>query len=366
MAKNQKDLCVEELLKNNKGLEILTDTGWSKFDGLLLKGEEETVTVNIDGIEIVCTPTHKFYINKTDTLAANELSNESVVMTTQGPRSVNSVTSTNKVEKVYDIVNAGKNRRFYANDILISNCEFIIWEETLINAMHLAEMRPTDPIERQGQVRWYKKPDPTKTYAVALDPSLGTGGDPAAIQVIELQTMTQVAEWQHNKTPIQKQVAILLAITGYLCETVPYTQVYYSLENNTLGEAALVVIEEIGEENIAGIFLSEPYKSGTGRRFRKGFNTTHKVKLVACSKLKTLIESSRMTVNSAALIGELKTFVAHGTSYAAKPGETDDLVMSLVLAIRMAQQLQSYDPELDSYMKDRVDDFDEPMPFIML
>jgi hypothetical protein len=42
-------------------------------------------------------------------------------------------------------------------------------------------------------------------------------------------------------------------------------------------------------------------------------------------------------------ISELKTFVAHGTSYAAKPGETDDLVMGTVLlAIRMMQLLQNY------------------------
>ena len=39
------------------------------------------------------------------------------------------------------------------------------------------------------------------TYVVSLDPSLGTGGDYAAIQVFELEpTFEQVAEWQHNLT----------------------------------------------------------------------------------------------------------------------------------------------------------------------
>ena len=32
------DLHVEELIKNKLGLEVLTDTGWSKFDGILVKG----------------------------------------------------------------------------------------------------------------------------------------------------------------------------------------------------------------------------------------------------------------------------------------------------------------------------------------
>lgn len=244
------------------------------------------------------------------------------------------------------------------------DCEFIIWDETLINPGHLVEMAGIDPIERQGQVRWYKKPDPQQTYVVALDPSLGTGGDPAAIQVFELPSFNQVAEWQHNRTPIQRQINILNDIVNTLAEIVPVNSIYYSMENNSIGEAALISVSEIGEENIKGTFLSEPANSGSGRRYRRGFNTTQRSKLSACAKLKHLIESKRLTVCSKNLISELKTFVSNGASYAAKPGETDDLVMSLVLAVRMAQQLQRYDANLDNVMKDSLDEVIMPMPFI--
>jgi Terminase RNaseH-like domain len=223
-----------------------------------------------------------------------------------------------------------------------------------------------EPVERQGQIRWWRRPDPSMTYVVALDPSLGTGGDPAAIQVFELPSFTQVAEWQHNRTPIQKQIAIMREITRYLAETVSANNIYYSIENNTLGEAGLVTIAEMGEENIPGNFLSEPARAGSGRRYRKGFTTSNKSKLGACAKLKNLLETRRMTVHSKNLISELKTFVANGGSYAAKPGETDDLVMSLLLIIRMAQLLQTYDVSLDNAMRDGVDQIIEPMPFIML
>ena len=246
------------------------------------------------------------------------------------------------------------------------DCEFIIWDETLINPGHLVEMAGVDPLEKQGQVRWYKKPSADKTYLVALDPSLGTGGDPSAIQVFELPAFTQVAEWNHNRTPIQRQVGILSEITKYLAETVPQTNIYYSVENNSIGEAALICISEIGEENIRGTFLSEPVKMGGGRRYRKGFNTTNKTKLSACAKLKNLIESKRMQIFSKPLISELKTFVANGPTYAAKPGETDDLVMSLILVVRMAMLLQTFDAQLDSAMSDTLDDVIEPMPFIIL
>lgn len=246
------------------------------------------------------------------------------------------------------------------------DCEFIIWDETLINPAHLVEMAGLDPIERQGQVRWYKKPEAQYTYVVALDPSLGTGGDPAGIQILELPSFRQIGEWSHNKTPVQQQVGILKEIIRYLNETVNQNNIYYSVENNTIGEAALISISEIGEENIKGIFLSEPKRLGSGRRFRKGFNTTNTTKLSACSKLKNLIETKKLAIASKPLISELKTFVAHGPSFAAKPGETDDLVMSMILAIRMTMLLQNFDSQIDSKMKTSPDEIIEPMPFFIM
>jgi len=143
--------------------------------------------------------------------------------------------------------------------------------------------------------------------------------------------------------------------------------VYYSVENNTLGEAALISIAEYGEENIMGYFLSDnSVVSSSGRRFRKGFNTTNKSKLTACSKFKILVESGRMKLKSKSLVSELKTFVASGASYSAKPGETDDLVMSTLLSVRMLLLLQSYHSELDTHLRDHSDTMIEPLPFILM
>jgi Terminase large subunit, T4likevirus-type, N-terminal len=245
------------------------------------------------------------------------------------------------------------------------NCEFLIFDETLINAVALFEMGGIEPIERQGQVRWYKRPEKGCTYVVALDPSLGTGGDPAALEIFEIPGLKQIGEWQHNKTPVQRQVAIMKEITTYLSETAGSTQVYYSVENNTLGEAALQAIAEIGEENIPGIFLSEPARVGTSRSYRKGFTTLAKSKLSACAKMKSWIETKKLTIVSRNLISELKTFVAAGTSFRAKLGETDDLVMATLLAVRMIQVLQEYDAQMDAELRSAEERID-PMPFISL
>jgi hypothetical protein len=245
------------------------------------------------------------------------------------------------------------------------DCEFIIYDETLISPTVLVDLEGHEPQFRTGQVRWWKQPDPKCIYVIALDPSLGTGGDPSAIQVIEANTMLQIAEWRHNKTTIPEQVRILNDICVYLNKTVRDTKnIYYSVENNTIGEAALISIADFGEHNIPGYFLSEP---GIGsKRFRKGFNTTNSSKLTACSKLKNLVESKRLKIRSSPLISELKTFVAHGTSYAAKVGENDDLVMSMLLAMRMLAVLQSYHSDLHNKLRDHTETAIEPMPFIVI
>ena len=88
-------------------------------------------------------------------------------------------------------------------------CEFLVYDETLINSIKLSTIEGIDPSWNMGQTRWYGKPKPDSTYVIALDPSMGTGGDYAAIQVFELPSYKQIAEWRHNTTPIPSQIRIL-------------------------------------------------------------------------------------------------------------------------------------------------------------
>jgi hypothetical protein len=249
------------------------------------------------------------------------------------------------------------------------DCEFLIFDETLINAVKLTELQGSEPMMTMGQTRWYKDVDPNSMYLVSLDPSLGTGGDYGAIQVFEMPSMTQVAEWRHNLTPVQGQVKTLREILKYIndrcVEKGGEPQLYYSVENNTLGEAALIVIRDIGEENFHGLFLSEPIRKGHIRKFRKGFNTTHRTKITACSQLKNLIETQKMTIKSKPLISELKNYVAHGVGFGAKSGEKDDLVSATLLIIRMANVLADWDPKIYDKMTEKLSEDQLPMPIFI-
>jgi len=131
----------------------------------------------------------------------------------------------------------------------------------------------------------------------------------------------------------------------------------------------LICIRDIGEENFPGLFVSEPIRKGHVRKFRKGFNTTHNSKISASARLKYLIESGKMTVNSKPLISELKAFVAKGITFKAKEGEQDDLVSACLLIVRMSQILADWDSRVfDNFSSNESfsdEEFELPMPIFI-
>jgi len=361
---------VDELLKNKLGLQVLTDSGWSDFEGILLKGVKNTIKLHTQQHTLTCTPDHKLYLPDYDTIEAGKLTSGQQILVENALDEVVSIDLADS-EPVYDLYKVEKNHRYYANGVLVKNCEFLVYDETLVNSIKLSELVGKDPIFKVGQVRWYKKIEPGNIYLVSLDPSLGTGGDFAGIQVFELPSMIQVGEWQHNITPIQGQIKMLRDILQYIqSELGPdiSNNIYWSIENNTVGEAGLVVVSDLGEDTFPGLFLCEPMKKGHVRRFRKGFNTTHGSKISACSRLKFLIEEDKMVVKSKSLISELKNFIAHGVSFKAKLGEHDDLVSATLLIIRMSVTLAEWDPlvfEKLSVGNHFDDDWEAPLPIFV-
>jgi hypothetical protein len=252
-------------------------------------------------------------------------------------------------------------------------CEFLVYDETLISSLKLAELLGRDPLFRMGQVRWYKKPTKGNLYLVALDPSLGTGGDYAGIQVFEMPSFTQVGEWQHNLTQVQQQVKIMRDILRYIESEVgenglDSNTLFWSVENNTVGEAALVVIKDLGEETFPGLFVSEPVRKGHVRKFRKGFNTTHGSKISACARAKFLIEADKVKLNSKILISELKGYIAKAASFQAKEGMHDDLVAAFLLIVRMSVNLSEWDPKIFDLMSvdgHPMGEWIEPLPLFI-
>jgi hypothetical protein len=251
-------------------------------------------------------------------------------------------------------------------------CKFISFSETLISSAKLTQLSGSgvDPLYKTGQIRWYDKIRDGRTYCVALDPSMGTGGDHAAIEVLELPSMKQVAEWQHNKSIIEDQVKTLRAILLEIQEQAPRSEIYWTVESNTLGEAALVVIRDTGEERFPGTFMHDPNRHLGTKNKRKGYLTTNTTKLEACAKLKTLIEQDKILIQSKNLIHELKYYISHGNTYKAAVGETDDLISAMLVLVRMIQHISTWDDTLHTQINSNVggmfeEDYEAPLPLII-
>jgi hypothetical protein len=146
--------------------------------------------------------------------------------------------------------------------------------------------------------------------------------------------------------------------------------VYFSVENNGVGEALIALYEADETPPETAEFVSEQ-----GQR-RRGMTTTGKSKIKACMALKEMIERDTMKVQSPALVAEIKHFIRKQGSYAAKSGATDDLVSASLIVVRLLEEISSFDQDAydklyaHSYFEvnsdtDGFDDNAEPDPFII-
>lgn len=363
----------KESYKNTLGYKVLTPSGFKDFAGISLMAITETYRVSIEGgLYLDCTHDHKIFVNGEDKKPVKELVSGDEVFTLNGFRKIVSILPTGVIEPVYDLIEVEDGHKYYTNGILSSNCQFITFEETLINPIKLSQLTSIQPIRKSGQVRWYSPIRADMTYVVALDPAMGTGGDNAAIQVLELPSLVQVAEWSSNRAPVEEQVRTIKDILEEIYNS-GRPEIYWSVESNTLGEAALVVIRDTGEENFPGTMLHDPKNRLQGKNGRRaGFVTTNKSKLECCAKMKFLVESLKMKLNSKGILSELKVFVSRGNTYEARIGQTDDLIMALILAIRMIDYISTWDDKSQAAINSNVstaDDMDlghdSPMPIVI-
>jgi len=256
-------------------------------------------------------------------------------------------------------------------------CEFVTYQETLIDGLKLTDIKQKfvrPPIKVVNGVRWFKEIEPHRRYIVALDPAGGTGGNNSAIQIYELPTLLQVAEWCDNKTIIPDQVKLLNKLLKEVaskmvslgCKDLE-TNLYWTIENNSIGEAAIIVIQNFGVENFPGTIVNEPKRSRTGK-IRKGMTTSKNSKKTACFSLQKLAESMRFEVASERLHMELTNFIKSGEVdgvYKAKSGQKDDLVSAVLLIIRVTEIVSKYDNLTHDYVKDYIDEsLRKPLPML--
>lgn len=361
----------KEFYPNTFNYKVLTPDGFKPFAGVSLMKTDKIWRITLEnGQWLECSDNHRIYVNGEEKRQIKDLSLTDEVFTLKGFARIAAIEDTGRIEPLYDLIEVEDGYRYYTNGILSSNCQFITFEETLINPVKLSQIEASPVIRKTGQVRWYSEINSSMMYVVSLDPAMGTGGDNAAIEVVELPTLNQVAEWSSNRATVEEQIRVLKDILVEIHNS-GKPEIYWSIESNTLGEAALVVIRDTGEENFPGTMLHDPKNKLQGKNGRRaGFLTTNKSKLEACARLKFLVETSKLKIKSKGLLSELKVFVSRGNSFEARIGQTDDLVMALILVIRMIDYISTWDEQSHTAVNSNVlhdgeTPYDSPMPIFI-
>lgn len=218
-------------------------------------------------------------------------------------------------------------------------CEFLSSEALLINSLILANMTPRveamKPINVVKDVVFWHEIKKGGTYLVGVDPATGSGEDYSAITVYEFPTLRQVAEYRSNTMSTNDLYGVLKNVLIYMDKQ--GAMVYFSVENNGVGEGVISLFE--ADENPPNTceFVSEDGKD------KRGFTTTSRSKMKACVNLKEMIEKDNMEISSPVLLAELKMYVRTKGAYAAQPGGTDDCVSATLIIVRLIEEIATYD-----------------------
>ena len=87
--------------------------------------------------------------------------------------------------------------------------------------------------------------------------------------------------------------------------------IYWSVENNAIGEAALIVINDFGEENIPGFLLVSPMRKGHVPNLEKDLTLHIAQKSTACSRLKTMVENDKIKICSPSFNNRIEKFCCY-------------------------------------------------------
>ena len=234
-------------------------------------------------------------------------------------------------------------------------CTFIGSGGTLVNSRIMEAISTIEPVEVIGDLEIYVDSLSGRKLGIACDVAEGINEDNHVMQVFDIETMEQVAEFANNNLPQTLYFKEIVKTINFFYSR-GVSEIFYTVENNGLGNGVMRLIETSEDNGLsAATLISDLNPDGTiGKRL--GMLTTKKSKLAGCMQLKDMIELNKLKINSKKLLTELKFFVRSGASFAAETGMRDDRVMACVIFCNMLPQLAAYEDSVDQIINDVSED----------
>ena len=222
------------------------------------------------------------------------------------------------------------------------DCDFLTSGTGVIDATLLENLRKNhckDPLEKRGidSNMWvWESANYNKDYIVCADVGRGDSADYSAFHIIELESLTQVAEYK-GRINTKDFGNMLVSVAT------EYNDALLIVENNNIGWAT---IQQIIDRDYPNLFYTskdlqyvDVQHQVTNKHYREerkmvaGFSTTSKTRPLIISKLEEFFREESVVVRSNRLIDELQTFVYINNRAEAMRGYNDDLVMSFAIGL---------------------------------
>ena len=222
------------------------------------------------------------------------------------------------------------------------DCDFISSGHTVVEGSILLDYqnRCEEPIERRGidGAYWiWEYPDYAKDYMVVADVARGDGADWSTFHVIEIESITQVAEFKGKISP-NEFGNMLVAVAS------EWNNALLAIENANIGWAAIQPALDRGYPNLhytyrddgyvdAEVQLKKNYDMQDKTKMVPGVTTSNRTRPLMISALEMYMREGSPKIRSKRLIQELFVFIWLNGKAQAQTGYNDDLVMAYCIAL---------------------------------
>ena len=223
------------------------------------------------------------------------------------------------------------------------DCDFITSGYTVIEGATLQWYEQTtvqEPQEKRGPDSnlWTWEPaDYSRDYIIVADVARGDGGDYSAFHVIDVESVTQVAEYKGQISTTDYGNMLVNIATEY-------NDALLVIENANVGWATIQVVIDRGYKNLyyspkdgqlsdVSQQLSRYVDLKDTANMTAGFTTSSRTRPLVISKLDTYMRERVPVIRSKRLIDELFVFIWNGSKAEAQRGYNDDLTMAFCIGL---------------------------------
>jgi len=330
--------------KKNIKYKILTPNGYEYFSGVTVRDKDEFLRITLSNDKIIeCSLNHIFIQNKNEVSARDLQVFDKIDSIDSIIYIIDIEYVSNKIE-LFDIIGVGDDSIFIVDDVVSHNCDcdYMTSGHTVVDSeilMHYRENIVKPPISKDGidgnYWRW-EYADYQKSYMVVADVARGDSKDYSTFHVIDIEDVTQVAEYRGKIDTKDFGNFLVLVATEY-------NDALLVIENANIGWACIQQVIDRSYKNL--FYMSKDLKyidieRQITNRYRSndsslvaGFSTTSKTRPLIISKLDDYLKERTVTIHSIRLIDELFTFIYNNGRAEALRGYNDDLVMAFSIGL---------------------------------